>query len=65
MMVMKLIKKYKLINFKEKPKEDIWQHFNEINNRKGKHKEAICNLKSHFAMKCKKHIPKDIWFNFL
>ena len=28
---MKLIKKYKLINLKEKPKGDIWQHFNEIN----------------------------------
>ena len=41
---MKLIKKYKLINLKKKPKEDIWQHFNEINNGKGKHKEAICNF---------------------
>ena len=42
---MKLIKKYKLINLKEKPKGDIWQHFNKINNRKGKHKGVICNLK--------------------
>ena len=65
MMAIKLIKKYKLINLKGKPKVNIWQHFNEIHNRKEKHKGAICNLKSHLAMKCKKHIPKNVWFNFL
>ena len=54
------INKETQLNLGERPKGDIWQHFNEINNRKGKHKEAICNLKSHLAMKCKKHIPKDI-----
>ena len=51
MMAIKLIKKYKLINLKGKSKGNIWQHFNEINNRKGKHKGAICNLKNHLAMK--------------
>ncbi|CAB4478679.1 unnamed protein product [Rhizophagus irregularis] len=50
----------------------------EINNGKGKHKGAICNfchsswtrgraneMKSHLAMKCKGHVPKDIRLNFV
>ncbi|CAB5360220.1 unnamed protein product [Rhizophagus irregularis] len=61
-----------------RPKGDIWQYFMEINNGKGKHKGAICNfchsswtwgraneIKSHLAMKCKGHVPKDIRLNFL
>jgi hypothetical protein len=72
------INKETQLNLGGRPKGDIWQHFNEINNGKGKHKGAICNfcnsswsrgraneMKSHLAMKCKGHVPKDIRLNFL
>ena len=66
------------INVGGRPKGDIWQYFDEINNGKGKHKGATCNfcnstwsrgraneMKSHLAMKCKGHVPKDVRLNYL
>ena len=38
------INKETQLNLGKRPKEDIWQHFNEINNEKEKHKGAICNF---------------------
>jgi hypothetical protein len=65
-------------SFGGRPKGNVWHYFEEVNNGKGKHKGAICNfchslwsrgkaneMKSHLAMKCKGHIPKDIRLNFL
>ena len=65
-----------MINLRGRPKGDIWQYFNEINNRKGKHKGATCNfcnltyidsrkMKSYLAMKCKGRIPKDVKLYYL
>ena len=61
-----------------RPKGDIWEFFTEVNNGKGKHKGAVCNfchstwcrgraneMKSHLAIKCKGHVPKDVRLNFL
>ena len=65
-------------NLGGRPKGNVWQFYKEINNGKGKHKRAICNfchtswsrgraneMKSHLAIKCKGHVPKDIRLNFL
>src|ERR1044072_9527987 len=66
------------LNLRGRPKGDIWQHFNKINNGKGKYNGAICNfcnlslslgrankMKNHLAMKCKGYISKNIRLNFL
>ena len=71
-------KETQLINFGGRPKGDIWQYFDEINNGKGKHKGAACNfcnltwsrrraneMKSHLAMKCRGRVPKDIKLYYL
>ncbi|RIA84985.1 hypothetical protein C1645_741920 [Glomus cerebriforme] len=71
-------KETQLINLGGRPKGDVWQYFDEINNGKGKHKGVICNfcdltwsrgraneMKSHLAIKCKGRVPKEIRLNYL
>ena len=74
----RLNKETQLTNLGGRPKGDVWQYFEEINNGRGKHKGAACNfcklkwsrgraneMKSHLAMKCKGSVPKQVRLNFL
>ncbi|CAG8730907.1 7199_t:CDS:1, partial [Acaulospora morrowiae] len=61
-----------------RPKAEVWQYYNQVNNGKGRHKGAICKfcrevwnrgraqeMKYHTAIKCKGPVPRDVRFNLL
>ncbi|CAG8851804.1 13887_t:CDS:1, partial [Racocetra persica] len=61
-----------------RPQEDIWNEYDVIDSRKGKHKGARCrycsvswargraqDMKSHLALKCKGKVPKEVRLKIL